>query len=83
MNLPIEKSKHYPAITSLTIGEDTLIADLSDGRQISIPIAWFERLEAADEKTLKNFEISPSGYGIHWPDIDEDISVKAFIEGLD
>jgi len=56
-----------------------LKATISDGRIVSIPIAWFERLRSAPEKHLNNFEISPSGYGIHWPDLDEDISIKAFV----
>ena len=84
MNLPAEKSRHYPAIVSFVIDEDqdSMTADLSDGRKISIPIAWFERLESASNEVLHNFEISPAGYGIHWPDVDEDISVKAFVDGI-
>jgi hypothetical protein len=42
-------------------------------------VAWFARLRTATLDQLKNFEISPSGYGIHWPDMDEDISVRAFL----
>jgi len=53
---------------------------MSDGREVTIPIAWFSRLALATKKELHNFEISPSGYGIHWPDLDEDISVKAFLD---
>ena len=67
------------AILSLTIGIDNITAGISDGRIISIPIAWFPRLSNATESELKNFEISPTGYGIHWPDVDEDISIKAFL----
>ena len=55
---------------------------LSDGREISIPTSWFPRLANAKQSQLKKFVISPGGYGIHWPDIDEDISIKAFISGL-
>lgn len=67
------------SILKLTVTEDMLTATISDGRIISIPVAWFERLRNGTLEQLKNFEISPSGYGIHWPDIDEDISVKAFL----
>ena len=81
MSLPQEKNKHYPEITDVEVGEDTISAKLSDGRTISIPIAWFDRLEKATKKQLEVFEISPTGYGIHWPKIDEDISVRAFIDG--
>ncbi len=81
MNLSQEKNKHYPAIIGLEIGEDVVTAKLSDGRTISIPVAWFQRLEQANKKQLLNYEISPSGYGVHWPELDEDISIKAFVEG--
>ncbi|PIR23273.1 MAG: hypothetical protein COV44_03590 [Deltaproteobacteria bacterium CG11_big_fil_rev_8_21_14_0_20_45_16] len=67
------------SIVSLTVDEDSLTATISDGRRVSIPVAWFPRLESATLDQLKHFEISPSGYGIHWPDVDEDISIKAFI----
>ncbi|MBI4041863.1 MAG: DUF2442 domain-containing protein [Deltaproteobacteria bacterium] len=80
MGLPLRKSKTYPSITSVRVGENTVTAVMSDGREVSIPVAWFPRLANATKKQLKNFEISPSGYGIHWPDIDEDISVKAFLD---
>ena len=71
----------YPAIKDLKIGKDTITAMLDDGREVSIPTAWSERLSNASVVQLKNFEIDPYGYGIHWPDVDEDISVKAFIDG--
>ena len=71
----------YPAIKDLKIGKDIITAILDDGREVSIPIAWSERLSNASVAQLKNFEIDPYGYGIHWPDVDEDISVKAFIDG--
>ncbi|MBP6217387.1 MAG: DUF2442 domain-containing protein [Oligoflexales bacterium] len=48
---------------------------------MSIPVAWFQRLEQANRKQLMNYEKSPSGYGVHWPEIDEDISIKAFVDG--
>lgn len=67
------------AITKLEVTEFLLTANISDGRIVSIPIAWFDRLRSASLDQLKNFELSPSGYGVHWPDVDEDISVKAFL----
>ncbi len=67
------------AIRKLEVTEFLLTAHISDGRIVSIPIAWFERLRSASLDQLKNFELSPSGYGVHWPDVDEDISVKAFL----
>lgn len=67
------------SITKLKIESDMLIATISDGRVVSIPIVWFSRLRNASQDQLNNFEISPSGYGIHWPDMDEDISIKSFL----
>ena len=67
-------------ILELAIDENSLTASISDGRVVSIPIAWFPRLIKASREQLQNFEFSPSRYGVHWPDIDEDISVKAFVE---
>ncbi len=67
------------SILKLEVSEFLLTAHISDGRVISIPVAWFERLRGATQEQLENFEISPSGYGIHWPDVDEDISVKTFM----
>jgi hypothetical protein len=46
---------------------------------VSIPLTWFPLLSNASEVQRRNFKISPGGYGIHWPDLDEDISIKSFI----
>lgn len=67
------------SILGIKITEDFLTAQISDGREVSIPIAWFPRLMGAKPDQLARYEISPSGYGIHWPDLDEDISIKTFI----
>ncbi|MBI2646775.1 MAG: DUF2442 domain-containing protein [Deltaproteobacteria bacterium] len=75
-----KKIKTYPAILKVRIGQNTITAIMSDGREVSIPIAWFPRLAKASAKELNHYEISPGGYGIYWPDIDEDISIKAFLD---
>jgi hypothetical protein len=67
------------SILSLKVNENELIAEISDGRIVHIPTAWFQSLLKATPTQLQNFEISPSGYGIHWPELDEDISIKSFI----
>lgn len=72
----------YPAIISLTCQLEQITAFLSDGRVISIPTAWFTRLRKANIAQLNNFAIAFDGYDVHWPELDEDISVKAFIKGL-
>ena len=69
-------------IMDVNVEEQALAATMSDGREITLPIAWFPRLMNATPKQRQNLEISPGGYGIHWPEIDEDISIKAFIDGL-
>ena len=69
------------SIISIVIEDDKITAAISDGRSVSIPIAWFPRLCNGSAKQLKSFEISPSGYGVHWPDLDEDISIKSFVLG--
>jgi len=74
--------KEYPSIVSLQCEKYKITATLSDGRITSIPTAWFKRLRQASLEQLQNFEIAFDGYDIHWPEIDEDISVKAFVEGL-
>ena len=67
------------SIIKLKVENDMLVATISDGRIVSIPVVWFPRLRGASQEKLNHFEISPSGYGIHWPEIDEEISIKAFL----
>lgn len=67
------------SILGLKVDVNSLTARISDGREVTIPIAWFPKLKKASLKDLQTFELSPSGYGIHWPNLDEDISLKAFL----
>ena len=75
----IAKNKSHLSILKADIIEQMIRAEISDGRVVLIPISWFPKLSSAPHSSLKNLEISPSGYGIHWPEIDEDISIKSFI----
>jgi hypothetical protein len=68
-------------VVDLTISEDELRARLMDGRTISVPLAWFPSLLRASEAQRNNWQIVGGGYGIHWPDIDEDLSVEGFLRG--
>ena len=61
--------------------EDELIVRLMDGRTISVPIVWYPRLLNATEEQRKNWSISGGGYGIHWEDIDEDLSTEGLLRG--
>jgi hypothetical protein len=70
------------AITAVEITEDSLRVDLEDGRTISIPIAWYPRLDHASEGERKNFRLIGKGMGMHWPELDEDISVEHMLAGI-
>ena len=70
-----------PTAESITVTEDALSVDLSDGRTISVPLAWFPRLAHGTAKERKNWRIIGKGYGIHWEDLDEDISVENLLLG--
>ena len=70
-----------PAAESLSVTEDTLAVDLSDGRTISVPLAWYPRLYHASPSELNNWRLIGKGHGIHWEDLDEDISVEGLLAG--
>jgi hypothetical protein len=61
--------------------EDTLVVDLMDGRTISVPLAWYPRLLNASEAQRASWQVSAAGYGIHWPEIDEDLSTEGLLRG--
>ena len=67
--------------TKVTVTEDTLTAEISDGRTISAPLAWYPRLLNATPDELENFQLIGNGEGIHWPDLDEDVSVENLLYG--
>ena len=60
---------------------DAISVDLMDGRTITVPLAWYPRLLNATPKQRRNWEKSGGGYGIHWPDIDEDLSTEGLLRG--
>ena len=60
---------------------DTMWVDLDDGRSLGVPLAWFPRLMHASAEQRENYRISYSGNGLHWNDLDEDISVEALVVG--
>ena len=70
-----------PAAESITVTEDTLSVDLSDGRTISVPLAWYPRLTYASLSEQNNWRLIGKGYGIHWEDLDEDVSVEGLLAG--
>lgn len=70
-----------PLIKDIQVTDDEIIGRLADGRTISIPVAWSWRLAEATPEQRANFRIIGVGQGVHWPDVDEDISVRGMLEG--
>ena len=77
--LPIEISAVRAQQVSLT--DDTLIVNLIDGRTISVPMTWYPRLAHGSETERQNWRFIGEGEGIHWPDLDEDISIEGLLAG--
>ena len=69
-------------IKDISVSEDTITAYLVDGRMISVPLAWSWRLSEATPKQRANYRIIGAGHGVHWPDIDEDISAEGMLYGI-
>lgn len=70
-----------PLAQAVEVSADTLSVDLSDGRTISVPLGWFPRLSHATRKERGEWQLIGRGQGIHWPLIDEDISVEGLLAG--
>lgn len=68
-------------VTAVRFEDDRLIVDLADGRTIAVPVAWYPRLENATAAERANWEVAGAGYGIHWPDVDEDLSTEGLLRG--
>ena len=67
--------------TAVRLTEDTLIVDLADGRTVSVPLAWYPRLLQGSPHERAHHRLIGEGEGIHWPDLDEDISVENILAG--
>ncbi|MCK5521709.1 MAG: DUF2442 domain-containing protein [Thiomargarita sp.] len=80
MNTAVEIDE--PCINNLTITEDTITAQLVDGRVISVPLVWSWRLSEATPEQRNHYEMIGNGQGVHWPDIDEDISANGMLYGI-
>ena len=73
--------EHHPLAQSVNFDTNSLIVELVDGRTISVPLTWFPLLSSATESQLKDWEILGDGEGIHWPPLDEDLSVNGILVG--
>ncbi len=70
-----------PRILAIRVSEDAIVADLADGRVVSVPLTWSWRLAAATPEQRNHFQIIGNGEGVHWPDVDEDISARGMLYG--
>ena len=70
-----------PDAEEIMLTEDTLTAELSDGRTISVPLDWYPRLVHATPDERCNWRLIGGGQGVHWPDLDEDISIEGLLAG--
>jgi hypothetical protein len=68
-------------VRDVTVGEDELTVALMDGRTITVPLAWYPRLEAGTPAQRAHWEMAGAGYGIHWPELDEDLSTEGLLAG--
>jgi hypothetical protein len=71
-----------PRIVTLEVTEDAIVAQFADGRTVSVPLAWSWRLANATPAQRSRFEIIGTGEGVHWPEIDEDISARGMLQGI-
>ncbi len=71
-----------PLIREVEVTDEEIVAHLVDGRTISVPLAWSWRLSEATAEQRANFRIIGAGQGVHWPDVDEDISARGMLVGV-
>lgn len=74
-------SRPIPAATAVVVTDDILTVDLSDGRTLSVPLAWYPRLLYGSASERQHWQLIGQGVGIHWPELDEDISVEGLLSG--
>ncbi|MCP4358429.1 MAG: DUF2442 domain-containing protein [Chloroflexi bacterium] len=79
--MSVSEIKPGEQVKDVYFSEDTLSVDLLDGRTITVPLVWYPRLFHAAREQRENWEICGGGYGIHWPDMDEDLSTEGLLRG--
>jgi len=80
--MPISVVKVDASAVDVSVTEEHLMVVLADGRELAAPLAWFPRLLAATAKQRGNWRLLGRGHGIHWPDVDEDISVASLLRAV-
>ena len=69
-------------VIDVHVTDESLVVDLADGRSVSVPLAWYPRLFYATPEQRNRWETAGAGFGIHWPEIDEDLSVDGILRGI-
>jgi hypothetical protein len=77
----VSEPKPGERVKDVRFTEDTMSVDLLDGRTIVVPLAWYPKLLDASPEDRQNWKLSGAGFGIHWPDIDEDLSTEGLLRG--
>ena len=77
--MPTSAVKFNATAVDVKVTDDQLLVVLADGRELAAPLAWFPRLSEATEDQRQKWQLIGRGHGIHWPDIDEDISVASLL----
>ena len=72
----------YPLAQKVQFADNDLIVSLVDGRTLTVPLVWFPRLADATLAQLRQYELLGDGEGIHWPELDEDLSVEGLLLGV-
>lgn len=80
MSISAPELKH-PCATNVSLSDDTLTVDLSDGRTLAVPLSWYPRLQHATPPERTHWRMIGGGSGIHWPDLEEDVSIEGLIAG--
>ena len=68
-------------VSDVSFDKERMTVSLNDGRSIAVPLSWFPRLQNASTESLNKWESAAAGRGIHWPDLDEDLSVEGLLLG--
>ncbi len=79
--MSVSEPKAGEKVQDVRVTDDTLTVDLLDGRTISVPLVWYPRLLHATATQRTNWRVAGGGFGIHWPDIDEDLSTAGLLRG--
>ena len=79
--MSISEDRNGERVRNVRFKDDALIVELLDGRTISAPLAWYPRLLSATPEQRANWRLAGGGFGIHWPDVDEDVTTEGLLKG--